>query len=47
MLKPFHRPRLWWGLWLLAVMGVVVLSLMGLAIARGIAALERRFVDWR
>ena len=19
MLKPFHRPRLWWGLWLLAV----------------------------
>ncbi len=29
------------------VAGVVVLSLMGLAIARGIAALERRFVDWR
>ena len=31
MLKPFHRPRLWWGLWLLAVMGVVVLSLVNLS----------------
>ena len=31
MLKPFHRPRLWWGLWLLAVTGVVVLSLVNLS----------------
>jgi VanZ family protein len=27
-LKPFQRPRLWSGLWLLAVSGVIVLSLI-------------------
>ena len=27
--------------------GVVVLSLLGLIVARGIGALERRFIDWR
>ncbi len=27
--------------------GVLVLSLLGLAVARAIAALERRFIDWR
>ncbi len=27
--------------------GVLVLSLLGLGVARGIAALERRFIDWR
>ena len=30
-LKPFHRPRLWLGLWLAAVAGVIVLSLVNLS----------------
>lgn len=30
-LKPFHRPRLWLGLWVFAVMAVVVLSLVNLS----------------
>ncbi len=30
-LKPFRRPRLWLGLWLLAVTAVVVLSLVNLS----------------
>ena len=30
-LKPFHRPRLWLGLWLLAVAVVAVLSLVNLS----------------
>jgi VanZ family protein len=30
-LKPFHRPRLWLGLWLLAVAAVIVLSLVNLS----------------
>lgn len=30
-LKPFRRPRLWSGLWLFAVSGVVVLSLVNLS----------------
>ena len=30
-LKPFHRPRLWLGLWLLAIVGVIVLSLVNLS----------------
>ena len=29
-LKPFHRPRLWLGLWLFAIVGVIVLSLVNL-----------------
>ena len=28
MLKPFHRPRLGWGLWLLRLTGVVVLAFL-------------------
>ena len=31
MLRPFRRPRLWLGLWLLAVAAVVVLSLANLS----------------
>lgn len=31
VLKPFRRPRLWSGLWLFAVSGVVVLSLVNLS----------------
>lgn len=30
-LKPFHRPRLWLGLWLLAVAAVIVFSLVNLS----------------
>ena len=30
-LKPFHRPRLWLGLWLLAIVSVIVLSLVNLS----------------
>jgi VanZ family protein len=30
-LKPFHRPRLWLGLWVFAVVAVVVLSLVNLS----------------
>lgn len=30
-LKPFHRPRLWLGLWLAAVAAVIVLSLVNLS----------------
>ncbi|CAN7166114.1 VanZ family protein [Pseudoxanthomonas sp. LjRoot168] len=30
-LKPFHRPRLWLGFWLLAVAAVIVLSLVNLS----------------
>jgi VanZ family protein len=30
-LKTFHRPRLWLGLWLVAVLAVVVLSLVNLS----------------
>ena len=30
-LKPFHRPRLWLGLWLFAIVCVVVLSLVNLS----------------
>lgn len=30
-LKPFHRPRLWLGSWLLAVAAVIVLSLVNLS----------------
>ena len=30
-LKPFHRPRLWLGLWVFAIVCVIALSLMNLS----------------